>query len=202
MEQCLTISASPWRPPGGWPTSSAFPAPMIPITWHLSRSFHRTQSPDADRQRANAIPLRRTDRLPFAPPAEWASVQRTAANAIHTDAVRLELYPMMNVGTGACVEADRIIAALRLVVPHRTRLVDSPVREASEGIPYSSRSCRRRRATGSMWGEGSRPRITRSGAPAYRLIIRRSSCCRPTATRAKTRWRAARRCPGSCWSAL
>ena len=48
---------------------------------------------EAHRLRADAILLRRTDRLPFAPPPNWESVQRTLRTTVGNDDVVLDVVP-------------------------------------------------------------------------------------------------------------
>jgi len=93
---------------------------------------------EAHRRRANAILLRRTDRLPFAPPPDWDLVESELHATIDDDSVRLdvvadELRPQL-------AEASQLTESLRLY--------DSSYRaelqwwtadfEAGEGIPHSS----------------------------------------------------------------
>jgi hypothetical protein len=48
---------------------------------------------DGHRRRADAIMLRRTDRLPFAPPSNWESVEETLRSTVGTDGVRVDVVP-------------------------------------------------------------------------------------------------------------
>jgi nitroreductase len=48
---------------------------------------------DAHRARAEAIGLRRTDRLPFAPPPQWDSVERLLLDVVDRAAVTLNVVP-------------------------------------------------------------------------------------------------------------
>jgi hypothetical protein len=93
---------------------------------------------DADRQRAKAILLRRTDRLPFHPPAEWASFQARLHNAVHTDAVRLDV--LSDDVRPELKEASKLTESLRLYDSYYHTELDwwTAPYEASEGIPYSS----------------------------------------------------------------
>jgi nitroreductase len=91
-----------------------------------------------DRLRANAICIRRTDRLPFSAPTAWdafesamaASVER---RAVHLDVVADDLHPQL-------VEAAEIAESLRLYdTPYHDELRwwTAPL-EQSQGIPYSA----------------------------------------------------------------
>ena len=46
---------------------------------------------DADRRRANAIVLRRTDRLPMAAPADWDSLESVLRAAVDRDVAHLDV---------------------------------------------------------------------------------------------------------------
>jgi nitroreductase len=123
----------------GWTANiDRFPGTNEPD--HLaSIDFAPTDSvTDADRQRAQAIPLRRTDRLPFAPPTEWASFEPQLHNAVHSDAVRLDV--LSDDARGDLKEASMLTESLRLYdSSYHTELGwwTAPY-EASEGIPYGS----------------------------------------------------------------
>jgi hypothetical protein len=93
---------------------------------------------DADRERAQAIPLRRTDRLPFAPPTELVSFEAHLRSAVHTDAVRLDALSYD--ARGELKQASMLTESLRLYdSSYHTELGwwTAPY-EASEGIPYGS----------------------------------------------------------------
>ena len=92
----------------------------------------------AHRRRAEAISLRRTDRLPFTPPAEWTSFEARLRSAVHIDAVRLDVLP--DDARGELKEASKLTESLRLYdSSYHTELGwwTAPY-EASEGIPYGS----------------------------------------------------------------
>jgi hypothetical protein len=92
----------------------------------------------AHRRQAEAILLRRTDRLPFAPPMQWASLEAQLHNAVNTDAVRLDVLP--DDARADLKEASKLTESLRLYdTSYHTELGwwTAPY-EASEGIPYSS----------------------------------------------------------------
>jgi hypothetical protein len=124
---------------GGWRTHvDRFPDPNDPN--HLaSLAFtpvdHVTES---DRRRADAILMRRSDRLPLCAPTDWESFEPLLRNAIDTAAVRLDglpddLRPQL-------VEASQFSESLRLYDSAYHAEVGwwtGPFR-SSDGIPYSS----------------------------------------------------------------
>jgi hypothetical protein len=67
---------------------------------------------DGHRQRANAILLRRTDRLPFAAPSDWDSFEPKLRDAVESDAVRLDVIP--DALRSQLAEASQLTDALRL----------------------------------------------------------------------------------------
>ena len=93
---------------------------------------------EAYRRRADALLLRRTDRLPLAAPTEWESFEPLLRNAVGTDAVRLDV---MSDDTGKeLAEVSVLTDSLRLYdSAYHTELYwwTAPF-EFSEGIPYSS----------------------------------------------------------------
>jgi len=92
----------------------------------------------AHRRLAEAISLRRTDRLPFAPPTEWASFEAKLSNAVHTDAVRLDVLP--GDARAELKYASMLTESLRFYdSSYHTEMGwwTAPY-EASEGIPYGA----------------------------------------------------------------
>jgi hypothetical protein len=90
------------------------------------------------RRRANAIMLRRTDRLPFAAPPDWESLEQELRRAVDADAVRLDviaddLRPQL-------AQASQLAEALRLYdsVYHAELQWWTAPFEVTEGIPHSS----------------------------------------------------------------
>jgi nitroreductase len=93
---------------------------------------------EGHRRRANAILLRRTDRLPFAEPPDWNSFEPLLRNAITAESVRLDVI--------ADELRPELAAASQLT--ESLRLYDSSYQSelswwtgefvASEGIPYAS----------------------------------------------------------------
>ncbi|MBO0883653.1 MAG: NAD(P)H nitroreductase [Mycobacterium sp.] len=89
------------------------------------------------RRRANAILLRRTDRLPFKPPTRWQSFEpllysSTDGGTVHLDVMSDDVRPQL-------IEAYQIAESLRLYdSQYHTELGwwTAPF-EVSEGIPYS-----------------------------------------------------------------
>jgi hypothetical protein len=83
--------------------------------------------------------LRRTDRLPFAPPTEWASFEALVRNAVHvTDTVRLDV--LSDDARPELKDASVLTESLRLNDPYYHTELDwwTAPYEASQGIPYSS----------------------------------------------------------------
>ena len=93
---------------------------------------------DAYRRRADAILLRRTDRLPMAAPSDWVSLEavlRTSVDddAAHLDVIAEDVQPQLG-------EASQLTESLRLYdTSYHTELDwwTAPF-ETSEGIPQSS----------------------------------------------------------------
>jgi hypothetical protein len=90
------------------------------------------------RRRANAILLRRTDRLPFAAPHDWQSVESELRDVVNSDAVRLDviaddLRPQL-------AQASQLTEALRLYDSsyHAELQWWTAVFEIADGIPHSS----------------------------------------------------------------
>ena len=93
---------------------------------------------EAHRRRADAILIRRTDRLPFAAPTEWESFEPLLRLAFDTDAVRLDV--MSDEVRGELAEMSKLTDSLRLYDSSYNAELDwwtAPF-EFSEGIPYSS----------------------------------------------------------------
>ena len=73
--------------------------------------------------------MRRTDRLPFAPPTQWASFEALVRNGPqHTDTVRLDL--LSDDARPELKDASALTESLGSTAPTRTELdwSDSPVR--------------------------------------------------------------------------
>ncbi len=93
---------------------------------------------DGHRRRADAILLRRTDRLPFKPPMKWQSFEPllhsvVSGDTVHLDVLSDDVRPQL-------VEAYQIAESLRLYDSLYHAELDwwtAPF-EASEGISYSS----------------------------------------------------------------
>lgn len=123
----------------GWQSQVArFPNPTSPN--HLaSIEFTPTDLVTSrDRLRADAICIRRTDRLPFSAPTSWESFESAVATsverrAVHLDVVAGDLHPQL-------VEAAEVAESLRLYDTHyhdELRWWTAPF-EQSQGIPYSA----------------------------------------------------------------
>jgi len=93
---------------------------------------------EADRRRANAIVLRRTDRLPMAAPADWDSLESFLRTVVDQDVAHLDTID--DAAKPELAEASQLTDALRL---YDSRYHDelnwwtAPF-ESSEGIPHSS----------------------------------------------------------------
>lgn len=123
----------------GWCTHvDRFPNPNDPnhlASMHFTPMQHVTEG---HRRRADAILLRRTDRLPFIGPMHWESLEPVLRNAVDGDAVRLDVMPE---NLRSCLaEASQIAESLRLYDSqyHAELGWWTAPFEASEGIPYSS----------------------------------------------------------------
>ena len=93
---------------------------------------------DGHRQRANAILLRRTDRLPFAAPPDWDTFEPALHDTVDSDAVRLDiisdhLRPQL-------AEASQLTESLRLYDSSYHAELDwwTAAFAVTEGIPHSS----------------------------------------------------------------
>jgi hypothetical protein len=93
---------------------------------------------DGQRRRANAILVRRTDRLPFAAPPDWESVEPELRSVADSDGVRLDviaddLRPQL-------AQASQLTEALRLYDSsyHAELQWWTAAFEVVEGIPHSS----------------------------------------------------------------
>jgi hypothetical protein len=93
---------------------------------------------DDHRRRANAILLRRTDRLPLAAPPAWESVERGLRSQIDTEVARLDvvaddLRPQL-------AEASQLTESLRLYDSsyHAELQWWTAAFEVTDGIPHSS----------------------------------------------------------------
>ena len=93
---------------------------------------------DGHRRRANAILVRRTDRLPFAAPPDWESFEPRLRRMVDADAVRLDvvaddLRPKL-------AQASQLTEALRLYDSsyHAELQWWTAAFEVTDGIPHSS----------------------------------------------------------------
>lgn len=94
--------------------------------------------PDGDRRRAEAISVRRTDRLPFAAPSDWESFEPVLRHAVDDRAVRLDV--MSDDMRPRLVEASQLSESLRLYDTAYHTELDwwTTSFRASDGIPQSS----------------------------------------------------------------
>lgn len=123
----------------GWQANvNRFPDPDNPN--HLaSIDFTATdQVTDAQRRRAEAILVRRTDRLPFMAPTDWESFEPALQNAVDGNGVRLEV--MSRDARPQLVEASQLADSLRLYDSsyHAELAWWTAPFEVSEGIPQGS----------------------------------------------------------------
>ena len=123
----------------GWKAKiSRFPDPENPN--HLASleftSTHRVT--DDDRRRADAILMRRSDRLPFDGPTDWDAFEPLLRNAIDADAVRLDV--ISDDLRSELAEASQIATSLRLYdsAYHTEIGWWTGHFRMSDGIPYSS----------------------------------------------------------------
>jgi hypothetical protein len=93
---------------------------------------------DGHRQRANAILLRRTDRLPFATPPNWSLFESELHDTVHSDRVRIDIVP--DDLRSQLAEASQLTEALRLYDSSYHAELEwwTAAFEVSEGIPHSS----------------------------------------------------------------
>jgi hypothetical protein len=91
-----------------------------------------------DRRRADAILIRRTDRLPLLAPTNWESFEPVLRSRMEASSVRLDVLP--DNLRPRLAEASRLTESLRLydsAYHNELHWWTAPF-EASEGIPYSS----------------------------------------------------------------
>jgi hypothetical protein len=93
---------------------------------------------DGHRQRANAILLRRTDRLPFVAPPDWNTFELELHDTVRSDRVRIDTVP--DDQRSQLAEASHLTEALRLYDSSYHAELDwwTSAFEVSEGIPHSS----------------------------------------------------------------
>ena len=93
---------------------------------------------DGHRQRANAILLRRTDRLPFAAPPDWGTFEPQLHDTVDSDAVRIDIIP--DHLRPQLAEASQLTESLRLYDSSYHAELDwwTAAFEVTEGIPHSS----------------------------------------------------------------
>lgn len=108
---------------------------------HLARlDLARIPTPtEAQRLRAEAILRRRTDRLPFAVPRNWAALESQLRNALGAHGVTLDVVP--DDAREQLADASRLTEALRRHDPtyqSELRWWTSPF-ELDQGVPPSSR---------------------------------------------------------------
>ncbi|MCV7348313.1 NAD(P)H nitroreductase [Mycolicibacterium rhodesiae] len=93
---------------------------------------------DAVRSRADAILARRTDRLPMAPPPDWASFESVLRSTVDTDRVTIQVLP--DSVRPQLAQASRLTESLRRYdASYHAELAwwTAPY-EVSDGVPHSS----------------------------------------------------------------
>jgi hypothetical protein len=97
----------------GWDTQiSRFSDPANPNHLASLEFTPMDRVTDDDRRRADAILIRRSDRLPFSAPTEWGAFEPVLHNAINADSVRLDVFP--DDIRPELAEASQIATSLRL----------------------------------------------------------------------------------------
>ena len=93
---------------------------------------------DGHRRRADAILLRRTDRLPFAAPPDWDSFEPALRDLNDSDRVRIDIVP--DDQRSQLAEASQLTESLRLYDSSYHAELEwwTAAFEVSEGIPHSS----------------------------------------------------------------
>lgn len=123
----------------GWQTDiKRFPDPDDPDHIATLEFAPMTQVTEADRRRADAILMRRSDRLPFSAPTGWESFTPALYQEVDADAVRLDVLP--DDLRPQLAEASQIATSLRLYDSSYHTEIGWWTSEfrASDGIPYSS----------------------------------------------------------------
>lgn len=93
---------------------------------------------EGHRRHANAILLRRTDRLPFAAPPDWETLEPHLRNVVNCEAVRLDV--IADEARPKLAEASKLTEALRQYDSSYHAELEwwTAGFETSEGIPHSS----------------------------------------------------------------
>ncbi len=129
----VAMTAAGWRA-----HVDRFPNPNDPNHLASIRFTPMDYVTEGHRRRADAILLRRTDRLPFIAPMHWESFEPVLRNAVNGDTVLVEVMPD---DMHSCLaEASQLAESLRLYDSsyHAELGWWTAPFEASEGIPYSS----------------------------------------------------------------
>lgn len=123
----------------GWRSGvDRFPNPDNPLHLATVEFTPIDRVTDEQRQRADAILRRRTDRLPFLAPTTWESVEPVLLNSVDADDIRLDVLPEEL--RPRLAEAAELTESLRRYDSSYHRELDwwtAPF-EDSEGIPFSS----------------------------------------------------------------
>lgn len=129
----VAMAAAGWRA-----QINRFPSPDDPNHLASIEFVAKDAVTDDNRRRADAILLRRTDRLPFIAPMHWESFESLLCNAVDGDAARLDVMP--DELRSCLAEASQLAEALRLYdsAYHAELGWWTAPFEVSEGIPYSS----------------------------------------------------------------
>jgi hypothetical protein len=123
----------------GWHTAvERFPDPHHP-DHRATCEFHPAPLvPDVERERADAILRRRTDRLPFAAPTGWEALERLLRSAVVNDAVVVDVVP--DAARPQLAKASRLTEKLRRLdtsYQSELRWWTSPF-ELEQGVPRSA----------------------------------------------------------------
>lgn len=152
---------------------------------------------EGHRLRADAILLRRTDRLPFAEPPDWDLVESQLRTTVTADTVRIDV--IADDMRPELAAASKLTESLRLYDSsyHAELFWWTGAFETSEGIPHSSlvSAAESDRVT---FDATSRSSPTPIGARSLATTALRSWCSPPTTTNAPAYCAAARCFPPYC----
>jgi hypothetical protein len=185
----------------GWDTTiHRFPDPNEANHLAMLDFSPRASITDAERQRAGAILRRRTDRLPFAAPSRWESLERQLRGRVDHDAVMLDVLP--DDAREQLAEASRLTEAIRHNDPLTSRNYGGGHRLSNWIMEYRrARGCLPRRPAVLTWHELSRQLDTENGARRSVSTAPRSSCFPRAMTPARRCCGVARRYPLYCLTA-
>lgn len=107
----VAMAAAGWRA-----NIDRYPNPNSPV--HLANVDFSPMDfvTDGHRRRADAILMRRTDRLPFGEPTDWDTIEAQLRRAVTSDAVRLDV--VADELRAELVQASRLTESLRFYDPY------------------------------------------------------------------------------------